>query len=80
MLRDVAARVFLKPVGSPSGRLINPSGRALPHKHETGCASQVVKPYRPAVRTLHTEKTETEKNLHKLFFLKSALEHACIIN
>jgi hypothetical protein len=35
MLRDAAARVFLKPVGSPSGRLINPSRRALPHKHAT---------------------------------------------
>jgi hypothetical protein len=24
---------FIKPVGSPSGRLINPSGQALPSKH-----------------------------------------------
>jgi hypothetical protein len=29
---------FLKPVGSPSGRLINSSGRSLPRKYATGRA------------------------------------------
>jgi hypothetical protein len=29
---------FLKPVGSPSGRLINLSGRALPRKYAIGHA------------------------------------------
>jgi hypothetical protein len=36
---------------------------------------------REAVRTLHTEKAETEGKIsRKIFFLISALEHACIIN
>jgi hypothetical protein len=33
---------FLKPVASLSGRLINPSGRALRHKHATGHARPIV--------------------------------------
>jgi hypothetical protein len=39
----------LEPVGSPSGRLTNPSGRVLPHKQASGCARPDVLSYHLAV-------------------------------